>query len=263
MSGDRPVTEDDLQGFVDGALDRRRRAEVESYLAAHEAVAARVAMDIALRDAMRTALDPIAEEPIPANLNLNRLVERVYRPRQDWMRHYSWQAAAAVVLMLVGGTSGWTLRSVTERPVNGIASLAREATDSYAVFAPDLGRPVEIKASDEPALIKWASKRLERKVAIPNLSSSGYRFIGGRVVPTPHGPAALYMFENKAGTRLVMLSRPMKIDRDAPLVPGSSGDTASVSWAQDGLGFSLVGPLSANVLQPIADNAKAQTGPTT
>ena len=79
-----------------------------------------------------------------------------------------------------------------------------------------MGRPVEIKAADAPQLIKWASRRLERPVSIPDLSGAGYGFIGGRVVPTPHGPAVLYMFDNGNGTRLTLLSRNRAIDRDTP-----------------------------------------------
>lgn len=257
MSGGRPITEDDLQGYLDDAIDSRRRAEVEAYLAGHPEVAERIAIDRALRGTLRDALGPIADEPVPAELNLSRLVDRHQRPRQNW-RSSPWQAAAALLLMVMGGVGGWGLRSAQEPPRAGIAALAQEATDSYVVYAPDMGRPVEIKAADAPQLIKWASRRLERPVSIPDLSGAGYSFIGGRVVPTPHGPAVLYMFDNGKGTRLTLLSRNMAIDRDTPMKPGNAGRVTSVSWSRDGLGFSLVGPLDEAELHPIADVARAQ-----
>ncbi len=257
MNGGFPITEDDLQAFVDDALDSRRRTEVQAYLSDHSEVAARVAKDLELRRDLRAALLPIADEPVPADLSLARLIERRGRPRPDWTRG-AWQVAAALLLMAAGGAGGWGLRSAQEAPRAGIAALAQEATDSYAVYAPDLGRPVEIKAADAPQFVKWASRRLERPIAIPDLSAAGYSFIGGRVVPTPHGPAILYMFDNGGGIRLTLLSRNMAVDRDAPMSFGGTGPVTSVSWARGGLGFSLVGPLDKAVLHPIADSARTQ-----
>ncbi|MHA6767473.1 anti-sigma factor family protein [Sphingobium ummariense] len=257
MNGGRPITDDDLQGYVDDAIDSRRRAEVEAYLAGYPQIAERIAVDRALRSTLREALGPIADEPVPAELNLARLIDRHQRSHQSW-RSGPWQVAAALLLMVVGGVGGWGLRSAQEPPRAGIAALAQEATDSYAVYAPDVGRPVEITATDAPQLIKWASRRLERPVSIPDLSGAGYSFIGGRVVPTPHGPAVLYMFDNGKGTRLTLLSRNMAIDRDTPMKLGNAGSVTSVSWSRDGLGFSLVGPLDETELHPIADVARAQ-----
>lgn len=257
MNGGRPITEDDLLAYVDGALDSRRHAEVEAWLSAHPETAERVAADRRARDLLREALLPIAEEPVPAELNLGRLIERRHRPARNWYRG-SWQVAAALALTVTGGAGGWLLRATQEPPRTGIAALAREATDSYAVYAPDTGRPVEIKAADAPQFVKWASRRLDRPVTIPDLSGAGFSFIGGRVVPSPHGPAVLYMFDNGKGTRLALLTRNMAVERDAPMALGSEGSVSSVSWSRDGLGFSLVGPLDKAALHPIADRARAQ-----
>lgn len=257
MTGARPITEDDLQAFIDNALDARRHAEVEAWLAAHRDVAERVASDIQMRDTLRAALQPIVEEPLPLELNLLRLRERRKKPSFDW-RAAHWQAAAAILLLVAGGAGGWGLRDVQDPPRAGIAALASEASDSYAVYAGDAGRPVEIPAANAPQLVQWASNRLQRPVSIPDLSASGFEFIGGRLVPTPHGPAVLYMFDNGEGTRLALLARNMKVDKEAPMRRENRGDLASLSWAKDGLGYSLVGPLDETALHPIANAARAQ-----
>lgn len=259
MTTARPINEDDLQAFVDGMLDARRHAEVEVWLESHPGLAERVAADGALRDALRAELQPIADEPLPAALNLSRLVERDRRPvARRWGA--AWRVAVAVLLLIAGGTGGWSLRGA-QAPQAGIGALAREANDSYAVYAGDTGHPVEMVAADAPRFVQWASDRLRRPVAIPDLSAVGYDFIGGRVVPTPHGPAVLYMFDNGRGTRVALLSRIMKVDRDAPMRLEESGTISSVSWADDGLGFSLVGPMDEAVLHPIAERVRAQVDP--
>lgn len=264
MNNGRPVNEDDLQAYVDNALDGRRRAEVDAWLAEHPKVAAQVATDLKVREAVRGALLSIADEPLPAKLSLERLLDRRERAsRWGLWRNGPMQAAAALLLVVMGGVGGFAIRVAQEPPRSGVAALAQEATDSYAVFARDMGRPVEIRAAQAPQLVKWASRQLDRPVSIPDLSFSGYRFIGGRVVPTPHGPAVLYMFDNGQGTRLTLLSRNMKVERDAPMSVDGRGAVTSVSWAQKGLGFSLVGPLDREVLHPIADAARAQLSGTT
>jgi len=252
----RPITEDDLQAFVDKALDARRQSEVEAWLSQHREVADRLAADIRIRESLRAALQPIAEEALPPELNLQRIVERRRQPIQGWRRIHS-QAAAAILLLVAGGAGGWGLRDAQEPPRAGIAALASEAGDSYSVYAADT-RPVEIFADNAPQLVEWASSRLQRRVSIPDLSASGFEFIGGRLVPTPHGPAVLYMFDDGDGTRLALLSRRMKVEQDAPMRLEDIGDLASVSWAVKGIGYSLVGPLDKAILHPIADTARAQ-----
>ena len=159
---------------------------------------------------------------------------------------------------MVGGTGGWFLHASQQLPTVGIAALAEEAKQSYAVYAPDSGRPVEIGAAETPAFVQWASRKLARPVAVPDLSAAGYRFLGGRVVPTPHGAAVLFVYDGGAGQRLTLLSRNMAVDKDAPMAVGRDGGLTTVSWARRGLGFSMAGTLDDRILHPIADAARKQ-----
>ena len=63
----RPITEDDLHAYVDHALAPERRAEVATYLDDHPDIAGRIAGFANQRDALRAALAPIADEPLPAS----------------------------------------------------------------------------------------------------------------------------------------------------------------------------------------------------
>ena len=75
---------------------------------------------------------------------------------------------------------------------------------------------------------------------------------------TPHGPAALYMFDNGSGTRIVMLGRNMAIDKNAPMRRDSERGLYYASWSRDGLGYSVVGPLASDHLDDIAEVARQQ-----
>ncbi len=87
----RPITEDDLHAYVDDVLEPERRAEVGSYLADHPDVAKRVAGFADQRELLRAALAPIADEPLPPELNLSRIVEgRSDPPRRGAsIRHHT------------------------------------------------------------------------------------------------------------------------------------------------------------------------------
>lgn len=250
----RPITEDDLHGYVDRVLEPERQAEVASYLEAHPDVARRVAGFSSQRDLLRAALAPIADEPLPPELNLARIIESRQRRRTP-----AWWAIAAMLLVSVGGLGGWIVRGAMQGTPGGLAALTQEAAYSYNVYAPDRVRPVEIRASDADQLVQWTSSRLHRPVKVPDLKASGYRLMGGRVVATAHGPAAMFMYDDDHGERLVVLTRPMaSADQNAPMTPGSQDGVGGLSWADAGVGYSLVGRGDPESLRPVANEVRRQ-----
>jgi anti-sigma factor RsiW len=253
----RPITEDDLHAYVDHALAAERRTEVASYLDDHPDVAGRVAAFAAQREQLRGALASIANEPLPAELNLSHIIEsRRRRPAR------AWRAIAALLLLGIGGFGGWTVRSLLPDGTNGLSALAQEAAYSYGVYAPDRVRPVEIRASDRAELTQWVSNRLKQPVKVPDLSISGYRLMGGRLVATSHGPAAMFMYDDDHGDRLVVLTRPMSSgSQDAPMTPHATGDVSGFAWADGGMGYTLVGQLPGDALKPIANEIRKQAHP--
>ena len=248
------ISEDDLQAYVDGLLNARRVSEVEAWLAEHAEQRARVDGYRRDRAALRAALDPVAHEPIPSELDIHRIVSA--RSRFQWRS--AMQIAAALLLTVGGGSAGWLLRGAMEPPKAGIASLAREASQNYVVYAPDRNRPVELGADARQMLVSWGSERLARPIGIPDLAKAGFAFLGGRLVATPHGPAVLAMYTGREGNRLAIMVRDMEIDQNAPMAERSEDGIGAVTWARQGVGYSLVGPQSAASLHPIADIARAQ-----
>ncbi len=250
----RPIGDDDLQSLVDERLDAARRREVEAYLAEHPEARTRVDRLVDLGKEMRAAFAPIVAEPIPAQLNLTRIVEARRRPQRP-----AWQAMAAGLLLLIGGAGGWGLREVVSPVPTGIEALAQAASMNYAVYAPDHNRPVELAAANRNELAGWFSARLKRPVGVPDLSGSGYRLMGGRLVATPQGPAGLLMYDDGHGARFVMLMRPMSVAGDAPMRPHATETSNGYAWAQDGLGYSLVGAADPAVLHPLANEIRRAT----
>lgn len=256
----RPILEEDLHAFVDQVLSPAHQAEVQAYLDQHADAAARVAGYVRERDALRAALAPVAEEPIPPRLNVRHLARM---QRSTWQ--VPWRAAAAAILLVAIGTAaGWSLHGVpTGDPLgvsaqNGTVSFAQEADYTYGVYGQDQVHPVEFKAAERAQFADWIAGRLQHAVSVPDLSASGWRFLGGRLVAPPHGPAGLMTYENGDGLRLAIMVRMMETDKNTRMQPHSDGVVQGYAWSDRGIGYSLVGPTSPEVLHPLADEVRRQ-----
>jgi anti-sigma factor RsiW len=103
---------------------------------------------------------------------------------------------------------------------------------------------------------------IARSVTVPALSGCGYRYMGGRLVATAHGPAALHMYDDDDhGTRRVMLTRPMATEQNAKMSPLAQVAINGFAWVDHGMGYSLVGSPPTEALHPIADEASRLVAP--
>jgi anti-sigma factor RsiW len=252
-----PVGEDDLTAWVDDRLAAERHPVVERYLADHPEIAARLRQQQDQRSALQSLFAPIAAEPIPATMRIEAIAASRRRTPPAWF-----QAVAAVLLLAIGFGGGWRVRTRMMPPQAGLGALAREAGYSYRVYASDAQRAAEMGASEKQQLVSWASRRIGSRVAVPDLAAARYHFAGGRLVATPHGPALLLLYDSKARVRLGVLSRPMDIDKDASMVSARVGDVQQVSWADRGIGYSVVAPSTITGLQPIAAAIRDQAATT-
>jgi anti-sigma factor RsiW len=247
-----PVSEEDLHAYVDGRLDAERRDAVDRYLRIHPEIAANITTDISQRNALREGFRAYAASPTPPQLNLIRLVEERLRRRRA-----PWQIPAAMVLAFgIGAGSGLWLGS---RPLTGISELAEEAAISYAVYAVDQHRPVEIPAAHRDVMTRWLSNRLNRPVAPPDLSAVGYQLLGGRLVASPHGAAALFVYENAYHKRLIIYARPMgEMSETTAIKSVDVNELDGCAWIDQGVGYSLIANENYANLLELSEHVKQQ-----
>jgi anti-sigma factor RsiW len=255
---EQPISSDDLHAYVDERLDPDRRREVESYLDAQPQLARRVTSYRAQREGLRDALAAPALEPVPATLNLSRLLEARLARRPPW-----WRLAAAVALCVgVAGAAGWYLGSSRSpsRIELAISLLQQEAIASHAVYAADGRHPVEVTAADADHLSQWLSNRLRRNVTPPDLSVIGYRLLGGRLLATERGgAAALFVYADASGNRLSVLLRPMAPELRAQRADIAQGGLNGCTWIREGMGYAVVADTSDQILDQAADQISKQT----
>jgi anti-sigma factor RsiW len=256
-AGERPISEDELHAYVDDQLNAARQLEVERYLDAHPDVSRRVAAYRAHREGLQAALAARASEPIPPELNLSRLLEARLRRRQGW-----WRLAASIVLCLgFGGAVGWYVGSGSSpsRIELAVSLLQQEALASHTVYAADRRHPIEVAATDRDHLTTWLSNRLHRTVVPPDLSASGYRLLGGRLLATEHGgAAALFVYDDSQGDRLSVVMRPMAPELHAKRVDMSLGAVNGCSWIDRGMGYAVVAAASDEELDKVSEQITRQ-----
>jgi hypothetical protein len=105
------IEEETLMAYVDGELDPANAARVEAALADDPELAAAVARERALRQRLRSAFDPVVEEPVPERLiaaargekplSQTAAASRPPRRRGTW-RYWGAMAAGILVGVLFG-----------------------------------------------------------------------------------------------------------------------------------------------------------------
>lgn len=96
-----PITETDLDSYVDEQLPVERRIEVEAYLARNPEVAAQVMADLCARDSLRLMFDEVSATGAPATVGAARKLDVALAQRRTMERL---PRMAALVLCL---TLGW------------------------------------------------------------------------------------------------------------------------------------------------------------
>jgi len=234
----RPVQEDELHAFADDRLDPARRAVVEAHLQANPASRRRVEGWREQAEALRSALAFKLNEPVPSSLHLGRLLER--RAARQWrgLLASPWRIAAAMLLTLgLGAAAGWAARG--SQRMGEVTRLGMEAAAAHSVFAGDPTHPIEIGPENRGELVAWIDRKLHSTVSVPDLNEQGYRLIGGRVLSTMIGPAAMLVYDDDQGSRITLFLQPMRSDV-APMQPVSSGAANGYAWIDGHMGYGVI-----------------------
>ncbi len=246
--GTRPIGEDDLNAYVDGALDDARRALVEQWLRAHPDIRRRVEKDIEIARHLRETLAPLGDVSLPDRFRMENLRAR---RRQRWAGRLR-QVAAAVVLVAISGAGGWILRGQLATGAGAapetevVAALA-----AHRVFVPEKLHPVEVSAKARDHLGTWLGNRLGRPVPIPDLTDEGLTLMGGRLLPGPDGPAGQLMYQTASGKRVTLYLQPTR-GKASAFAFARKGDVGTLAWRSGRLDLVLTGPIARDELIRIA-----------
>jgi anti-sigma factor RsiW len=245
-----PVGEDELHAYVDGELPADRRKAVEAWLTLHPDDAARVDAWRVQADEIRARYAAIAEGPVPAQLDVDRLT----RGERRWTR----LAVAAIVLAFVlGGAAGWYGRGSFEGGSPGARMVTAEAIEAYNLYVVEVRHPVEVPGAEATHLVQWLSKRLGYDVRAPNLGTLGLQLVGGRLLPGPAGGAGFFMYEGSTGERYTLYCAKSAAPASA-LRYRAAGAVAAYYWIDDNRAYVVSGPADRDRLLKVAQSAYDQ-----
>lgn len=198
------ITADTLHAYADGQLGEAERAAVERYLAAHPDAATDVAAWQRQNEAMRALFPSAANEPVPAHLSPPRIAHDIRTGRRQSLVNI----AAAVTLVVLGSGIGWFGRDYLTPTKAASDYLIEAAVTAHSLYVKEKTRAVEVSA-DSPTLMTWLSNRITTPIDAPDLTSDGFTFLGGRLLPSDPdeglpSPAAQLMYENGEAQRLTI-----------------------------------------------------------
>jgi anti-sigma factor RsiW len=235
-----PLTDTDINAYVDNQLAPPRRQQVDEALLRDQALADRVALLERQNAALRDGFDAWLEEPVPERLiaAAARSPTAARRPLPRWIG----LAAAAAASLAIGLAGGWLVRDLLLQQDGTPTTFPRQAALTHALYASDINRPVEIWAAEEKRLVNWLTKRLGIAVHAPDLNSVGYALVGGRLVAGNEMPTALFMYENADKQRLSLQVRKNAGGKDeAAFRYALEGGVGVYYWIDDSCAYALSG----------------------
>jgi anti-sigma factor RsiW len=168
----------------------------------------------------------------------SRLRARLRKPRVStaW-----WMAAAAVLAtVLVLSALAWRRQSQT---------AVTELADMHVTMLAS-ANPVDVISTDRHTVKPWFEGRVPFGVPVPDLASTPFHLIGGRVVYW-HASQAAYLLVGKGAHRIsLFIFRP----QDAPRTLGTPPSSMSaLSWQEKGLTFVAVADVPEGDLEQLRE----------
>jgi anti-sigma factor RsiW len=259
MNESMPISEADLQAYVDGRLDAPRRAAVESWLAARPEEAERVAAYRRLSSEVRAAYQSMLAEPLPERL-------ASFVGRRSRFTRMALAASWVALGIAIGVVATLELRATRPTPstlANESAIMAHRAAIAHATYSPEVRHPVEVGAADEAHLVAWLSKRLGVQVRAPKLDEAGMSLVGGRLLPGENGPVAQFMYQTPTGRRLTLYVRQEQSrNRETAFRYARENNVGVFYWIDRESGYAIASAdLSRDELLKVADLVYKQLEP--
>lgn len=229
-----PVTDADLDAYVDDQLDVARRIEVEAFLSARPETAARVMSDLRTRDELRVALAGSKGMARPATADAARRLERgLARGRVLGVL----QRAAAVAVFVA---AGWLANGMLGPVTQVVASTQPPAYLEEAIRAHRTTLMREAMSSQTEAP-NYDSDEIRAATAIvmPSLPKD-WKVRDVQVYPSQFGPSVEMIVEaGELGLISLFAIRPGTFDVVRPAV-APSGDISSAYFQIGDVAYAIV-----------------------
>lgn len=231
-----PVTDADLDAYVDDQLDVSRRIEVEAFLSARPEAAARVMSDLRTRDELRVALAGSSGMARPATADAARRLERgLARGRIFGVL----QRAAAIAAFIA---AGWLANGIIG-PMSVTKVVASPQPPAYLEEAISAHRTTLVRESmqSQPEAPNYNAGEIRAATAIvmPSLPKD-WKVRDVQIYPSRFGPSVEMAVDTKdMGLVSLFAIRPGNFDVVKPTV-APSGDISSAYFQIGEVAYAVV-----------------------
>jgi anti-sigma factor RsiW len=238
--------EQQLMAYVDGELDVEAARAVEALIAADPEARRTVER---FREASALLRAACAE-----GFYADGTARLPPAPLRRAFRRIASHAAVAAVAQLIGFGGG----VVSSRMVIPERQrLLDEVAEYHSVQSHETKHLVEVPAAQSDDLTTWLGRRLERHLAVPDLTAAGLHFAGGRMVVIEREPAAALIYTRDDGLPVAICI--MRIGGTASGVRvDRRGDQSLASWGDGAYTYIVAGDLTASDARAIAERAAPQ-----
>lgn len=255
-----------LNAYADGELDDDERIRLETALADDQAARERLAAIRRVTQLGRSAVAGLSREAVP-----DAVRERVWPVEPVFGRSGFGPGLAATVwagalLLALGlGIGTWLSRPV-ETPLPKLVAQP-VSWDRQAAWYHDLAAErqtrsqpllLDLEHSEQDSLEAALLKRLERAVAVPDLSDYGLDLLGARLLADRVRPLAQVFYRDQA-EGLVSLLVALDTGPDAPPSYQQVGETPVLSWRAGNTAYVLAGDQDRERLHGLAGEVLKQT----
>jgi anti-sigma factor RsiW len=267
VRGAPSIDDETLMAWCDGELEPAAAARVAARVAREPKLAERARMFRRTAELARGALAPVIAEPVPA-----RLIASIQAPAKSAKivpfraraprKALGWAIAASVAFFAVLGAGGVFTGRIAAPDGLQFASASDRWLDNVAgffeVYSTTQAREgrllVDFGAEDLPELAAWFGAKLNRTLAVPDLTAQGFALQGGRMVVIGGRPAAQLLYVSGTG-ELVGLAIAFSSAGERSARAAKRGETDIVHWHRNGYGYAFAGRISAERLRALADRA--------
>ena len=240
------VTDTDLMAYADGELGADAARAVEAMVGSDPSASAKVEMFRQTSILLKAAC---AEGFYSTGLDHLRAPSRP--PRAVGRRF------AAAAACLAAGVAGFGGAKLLYSPASARDALLNEVAEYHEVFSREGPHLVEVPAEKSAELQEWLGQRLGRKLPVPDLSTVGMRFAGGRMLVVDGKPVAELMYVRPVGLPVAICVTPLDGAAE-PLRMDTKHGMRLASWLDGRHAYVVVGDLDEKTATGVAELAAAQ-----
>lgn len=241
-------SEDELHAYIDGQLGAGRHAEIAILAAADAELAEwidRLRQDNQQLRAALASMPPLTLEP---RLDPTAIRRDLARRKQSRLA-----IAAAVLLAFgLGSLGGWQGRDMA---MQSVSLPMADAVLAYRLFSQNQSPAVDVDAGEPGKLQGWLDAHFAHAAPMPDLKNYGFHPVGGRLMATEQGSAAMILYRDDRGESVLFYIRPPG-NTDIGRGSRRDGDLLAQYWTDQGYHYAVVSagnsPRAASVQRALA-----------